>query len=265
MSAKYATGMRWGSLTLVSDMQGANDFKSTGKSVFVCDCGLNHFATLNNVTRGIVKHCAACSSKRKSKLHKKHGNSIGFKDRDPIGYKCYYTWQAMKRRCNNKSDNAYHRYGGRGIKVSPEWLSSYESFLSDMGLPPSLDHQIDRKDNDGNYEKANCHWVSRTENARNKRSNRIIAAFGKTQTLSQWEIETGLKRETIARRLNSGSTPEDALSAELIPIGQGNTRKINTPHGEFNTISECSRSIDVSISTIHGRIKSQSFPDWCYL
>lgn len=257
--------MKWNSLTLLSDIQGSDNFKSTAKSVFICDCGLNHFATLNNVTRGIVKHCAACSAKQKSKVHKKHGNSIGFKERDPIGYKCYYTWQAIKRRCNNKSDRAYHRYGGRGIKVSVEWLNSYENFLSDMGLPPTLDHQIDRKDNNGDYEKDNCHWVSRTENARNKRNNRDITAFGKTQTLAEWAIETGLNRETIARRLNSGSNPEDALSSELTPIGKGNVRKIATPQGEFSTISECSRAINVSISTIHGRIKSQSFPDWYYL
>jgi ribosomal protein S16 len=259
---KYSAGDTWGQLTLVSDIFGGDDYRSTKKSIFKCSCGLNHFATLNNVTRGIVTHCLACSSKKKSSYKKTHGHSMSFKDRDPIGYKCYYTWQAIKRRCNNKQDSAYDRYGGRGIKVCDRWTDSYQNFLDDIGPPPSADHQIDRADNDGNYEPENCKWVTREENARNKRNSRNLVAFGKKQTLQAWANEIGVKRETIARRLNSGAGPEDALSKVMKRPGK--VRRVSTPSGIYETLSEAAHGNGMSISGMHSRVKSPNFTEWFY-
>jgi hypothetical protein len=50
------------------------------------------------------------------------------------------------------------------------------------------------------------------EQCSNRRSNRVITAFSQTRTLEQWAQVTGLKPETIARRLNSGWPAEKALS-----------------------------------------------------
>lgn len=205
-------GEKWNSLTLVSDILGGQDFKTTHKSIFLCDCGLSHFASINNVERGIVKHCQSCSSKKKSKDRITHGNSISFKDRDPLGYSAYTRWQAMKRRCCIATSSRYADYGGRGITICNRWLSSYESFIEDMGMPPDKSHQIDRVDNDGNYEPGNCRWTTRQENGRNKRNNHIISAFGENKTLVEWAAETGIKRETIAMRIRRGKSPEQALT-----------------------------------------------------
>lgn len=41
---------------------------------------------------------------------------------------------------------------------------------------------------------------------------RLVTAFGKSLTLNEWASETGIKRETIAYRLNRGVTPEEALN-----------------------------------------------------
>ena len=78
----------------------------------------------------------------------------------------YYSWKSMTQRCCNPKNPAYKRYGERGIAMCQRWRK-FENFFADMGLRPSKKHQIDRIDNDGDYEPSNCRWVTSKENARN--------------------------------------------------------------------------------------------------
>lgn len=82
-------------------------------------------------------------------------------------------WLGMRARCNNKNCDAYSRYGGRGIKVCPEW-DSFLCFFNDMGKKPE-GKDIDRIDNDKGYSKDNCRWASRSENAQNKSDTKLNA------------------------------------------------------------------------------------------
>jgi len=255
---KYEKGMRWNSLTLMSDLSGGDCFKSTYKSVFMCDCGLNHFATLNNVTNSVVKFCSACSAAKKSKNKKTHGNSMSFKDRNPRGYNCYTRWQAMKRRCNNPNDKRFSDYGGRGIKVCDRWLESYENFLADMGLPPEISYQIDRVDNNLGYSAENCKWVTRTENARNKRNNRLIEVDGEIKTLSEWAELNGIDRKTITNRIKAGISPKKAMDSNA----NFSQYIYQTPNGEFDSLSKAAKSVKMSISGINGRFINPKYKEW---
>ena len=76
----------------------------------------------------------------------------------------------MKQRCLNPNYHHFENYGGRGIKVCARWLNSFENFLADMGLKPSPDLTLDRKNNDGHYNKRNCRWATAKEQASNRRS-----------------------------------------------------------------------------------------------
>lgn len=177
----------------------------------LCDCGGVLNVERHNLKTGNTKHCGLCSSVKKSEEKLRHGHSWNAAKRGSLESKCYYTWQAMKRRCTNPHDKRYSDYGGRGITICPEWLASYEAFLADMRLPPSRAHQIERLDNDAGYHAGNCEWVLRKRNGRNKRNNRMIEAGGKTMTLAEWAETTELKRETVAMRINRGWTPEEAV------------------------------------------------------
>jgi len=77
----------------------------------------------------------------------------------------YSIWLLMRSRCNSIGNDQYSIYGGRGIKVCARW-SKYENFLLDMGEAPK-GLQIDRIDNDGNYEPGNCRWVTPKQNMNN--------------------------------------------------------------------------------------------------
>ena len=76
----------------------------------------------------------------------------------------------MLGRCINLNHKSYQYYGGRGIKVCEAWLK-FEKFLEDMGESP-VGLQIDRVDNNGNYEPGNCRWVTPQQNITNRRNSK---------------------------------------------------------------------------------------------
>ncbi len=78
----------------------------------------------------------------------------------------------MRRRCSNKNNKDYHRYGGRGIVVCEKWEKSFLEFLKDIGKAPSPKHSIDRINNDGNYEPGNCRWATMKEQGNNRSNSR---------------------------------------------------------------------------------------------
>lgn len=80
----------------------------------------------------------------------------------------YRAWWQMKQRCYNPRNERFHRYGGRGITVCPEWIRSFEAFFADMGKRPTRDHSIDRINNDAGYAPGNCRWATRSQQQRNK-------------------------------------------------------------------------------------------------
>lgn len=105
----------------------------------------------------------------------------------------------MIQRCTNPKDEAYHNYGGRGIKVCKRWFS-FENFLEDMGHRPK-GKELDREDNNKGYNKKNCRWVSSSINANNRRNNLHIVWKRKSKTLNQWAHHLGIKYKALWDRL----------------------------------------------------------------
>lgn len=88
--------------------------------------------------------------------------------RKPYSKTLYSRWRAMLQRCYDPSHVGFGDYGGRGITVCREWRRSFLSFARDMGEPPP-DQVLDRENNNGNYNKKNCRWVTRTVSNLNQR------------------------------------------------------------------------------------------------
>ena len=132
--------------------------------------------------------------------------------------KIYTTWINMKWRCIKPTNKDYSRYGGRGIKISQDWLI-FENFLADMGLPPSQSHTIDRINNDGNYEKSNCRWATKEEQANNRRSSKIVSFEGVDMSVSNVARLCGIPSKSLQYRLRKGNTILEAIAAG-IPIGR---------------------------------------------
>lgn len=125
----------------------------------------------------------------------------------------YNIWRAMKQRCLNPNNKAFKNYGGRGITICENWKNSFSLFIKDIGLRPSAKHSIERINNDGNYELSNCKWATREEQDCNKRTNRIVTFLGKSQPLSAWCRELGVKRELVQYRIDKlGWTTEMAFT-----------------------------------------------------
>ena len=106
--------------------------------------------------------------------------------------------------------------GGRGIQVCQEWMNSFEAFIRDMGLPPSDQHTIERRDNDGPYAAWNCRWATKLEQANNRRNNRVLEHNGETKTVTEWGRSLGINPKTIQHRLRKGQTVEQALSSPIL-------------------------------------------------
>ncbi len=111
----------------------------------------------------------------------------------------YRAWVNMKTRCNNPNYRDFHRYGGRGISVCEKW-DSFDGFIDDMFDSYDEKLTLDRIDNDGDYEKGNCRWATRKEQANNMVSVPRHKYNGKEMTLAEWADYRKIKPSTLRER-----------------------------------------------------------------
>jgi hypothetical protein len=180
--------------------------KIKGKSVLftmvVCDCGIAKEVRIGNLISGSTNSCGCMGSKKSGERLRTHGQSATL---------LYSRWCAMHERCKGYKDRDRKRYTERGITVCPEW-SSFETFMDNMGEPPSVFHTLDRINNDAGYSKENCRWATKEEQSNNKSSNVFIEHDGIRKTVAQWAKEKEVCPKALMYRIKAGWGAELALS-----------------------------------------------------
>ena len=159
-------------------------------------------------------------------------------------------FHSMKQRCYNPNAKSYKHYGGRGIVICDEWLSSSKTFYNwsnDNGYKEGL--TIDRIDNNKGYSPENCRWVSAKVQANNKRNNRVITYKGETKTLAEWCEVLDLDYDVIEHRLSrSNWNAEKAF----------NTRKnayiiMIDYNGKSQSLYKWSKELKIPYNTLYSR------------
>lgn len=136
-----------------------------------CECGKKTKVKSDQLTGGRTRSCGCLkieAASRTGQKNKVHGKAIG--RRAGVSASPEYTaWASMKTRCFNSNIRNWHRYGGRGISVCPEWMDDFEVFLNNIGPRPSPLYSVDRYPNpDGDYEPGNVRWATAEQQQNNK-------------------------------------------------------------------------------------------------
>lgn len=245
------SGMRFGRFTVV-------EFHSNNKHNQTmwrcrCDCGNERIVCVGNLNYGVSKSCGCLKSEKLLESITKHGLH---------NTREYKIWKKMRQRCRNPLDPAYPDYGGRGILVCKRW-DDFSNFIADMGTCPDLTLSIDRfPNNDGNYEPGNCRWATRTEQARNKRSNHIIKTSDGKMSIAEAAERNAMPYARLKARLELGWKVIDAVrepgrqhSYKRIEGAEHIGKVIFLPHGGRRySIAEASKCFNVGIRTLLWRL-----------
>lgn len=161
-------GQKFGRLTVLS-------MEKDYKCKCLCECGVEVLSRKDHLLRGATKSCGCLKSETASKRWRERSTIHGMYY-EPL----YRVWVHMINRCSGKTNSGSKRdYFDRGIRVCNPWKNNPEVFIKwgkENGYKKGL--QIDRIDNNGNYEPANCRFVTPLVNAHNKRPLRVTNNTG---------------------------------------------------------------------------------------
>jgi hypothetical protein len=188
-------GDKYGRLALVSEVAGQSCRPSVRRWLCQCDCGEVRQVKLDNLRSGHSTSCGCTTTT--------HG--LG---RHPL----YPTHNTMMKRCYNPESGKFANYGARGIQVCERW-HSVENFIADLSPSHQPGLSLERVDNNLGYSPENCVWATSEQQARNRRSNRLLSYQGRTICLAEACDISGLPYRRVNRRLGLGWSIPRALES----------------------------------------------------
>lgn len=226
-------GQKFGKLTAIKPLNERKNRRVVWECI--CECGKKTNVVGTLLTSGNTKSCGCIS--------KPHGM---------FGTRIYNVWHTMKERCYVPSQISYPNYGGRGIKVCPEW----QEFIPFMEWAYSNGYDenakrgqctLDRIDPNGDYSPENCRWVPMSLQANNKTDNVYLEYNGVIDTLTNHARSLGIDARTAESRKTKGKNVEEIF------------KQPRKPHsvfykGKYYTLMELSKKTGISRSVIYKRI-----------
>ncbi|NCC20729.1 hypothetical protein EOM33_06860 [Candidatus Saccharibacteria bacterium] len=236
-------GQRFGRLVVL----GIGECDNRGGVRWRCECDCGNYKDINgySLTSGATESCGCLRREKMREIKTIHG---GYKT--PLNR----VWATMKQRCTNPGVPVYKNYGGRGIRYHPSF-ETFEGFLAGIpdGYAPGL--ELDRIDNDGNYEPGNLRWATRIEQMNNtRRSRRLLhPVTGKEVRIAELSREFNISIVLLHRRLEKGMSVADAcykpVRAMATPIDDSLARDIKRALWTM-TPREVAEWYNVSISIV---------------
>lgn len=189
---KDMTGLTFGCWTVIAE--------SASKSRIIkwscrCVCGTERDVSGGHLRYGGSKSCGCQMPKGADHPSFKHGMS------ETPEFKI---WLQIHTRCYNENYADWDHYGGRGIRMCPEWKDDFLAFYRDVGRRPSENHSIDRREVNGDYEPGNCRWATDVEQARNTTRTRWVEYLGQKVCLSEACERSGIPYATAQDRIHAG-------------------------------------------------------------
>lgn len=202
----YFLNKAFGRLTIISELPLSNSIRMVEAK---CYCGVVKSYVLKSIMRGLATSCGCFQKEIRGAATTTHGLTK---------HRLYKIYLGMKERCYNENSEAYHNYGGRGIKICKEWMGDFKLFYDwaiDNGYEYTLD--LDRyPNNDGNYEPSNCRFATSAAQARNRRTNLHIEFRGETKLAIEWAEQYGISQKLFHKRRKLGWSVERALTTPKI-------------------------------------------------
>lgn len=176
-----------------------------------CKCGNTHYVTGGNLKNGGTQSCG-CIHKEIAEISRKKKNTEKYKTRTRL----YATYNTMMQRCYNEKTKSYNAYGGRGIKICDGWRNNFQTFYEwaiKHGYEKGL--ELDRKDNNGDYKPNNCHYITKQENAWNRRNSHLITVYGVTKPVTVWARDIGVNHGSICYAESKGIGAVSFIESKL--------------------------------------------------
>ena len=184
-------------------------------------CGKEFEARAKDIKSGNTKSCGC----------QKGGITHG------LSYNQFYdTWKNMMGRCYNLKNKHYKSYGGRGISVCIDWqdLANFVSWAESTYIEGMT---MDRINNDLGYHPDNCRWVTKSEQAINRRMKGIntsgYTGVSYHKTKNKWTANIGINNKL--KHLGYFNSVQEAVQARDNYIIQNNLpHKLSTDYKKEN-------------------------------
>ena len=171
---RIEVGQRFGRLVVIDPLvRKQRPSAPSGRRAVLCDCdcGTQAVVVPGQLVHGGAVSCGCAQREWIAEHNRSHGLT---------GHPLYTVHQGMMQRCYREGHPGYKNYGARGIAVCDRWRDDVGVFIEDIereiGPRPQGKYEngrplyeLDRIDNDGNYEPGNVRWATVSEQRRNTR------------------------------------------------------------------------------------------------